>query len=86
MQKNESSLKINFKTTSNKAFQIFEATEKRTEHLKLIYEALLTIKPISTEYVRKFSLSSNVVTKIRSRRSDRYLNILIFSKNYFKSP
>lgn len=62
---------------------MFEATGKRTENLELLYKALNSIKPTSVENERVFSLSGGVITKIRSRLSDKAVNALIFLKAYF---
>ena len=63
-------------------FILFKNTGKRTENLQKLYEALLSIKPTSTDVERVFSVSSGFCTKIRSRLSDKSLTALVFLKNY----
>ncbi|KAL0859841.1 hypothetical protein ABMA27_010181 [Loxostege sticticalis] len=75
--------KTTTRATLKKEFQLFEATGKRTENLELLYKALNSIKPTSVENERVFSLSGGVITKIRSRLSDKAVNALIFLKAYF---
>lgn len=71
------------RTLIRKEFTHFESTGKRSANLENLYKALLTVKPTSTESERVFSLSSNFVTKIRNRLSDKSLNALVFLKAYF---
>jgi hypothetical protein len=66
-----------------KEFQLFESTGKRTPNLENLYKAVMTVKPTSTENERVFSLSGNIVTKIRNRLSDEAINALLFLKAYF---
>ena len=63
--------------------KFFTATGKRTETLKLLYNALCTIKPTVVENERVFSLSGNFVTKIRNRLSDKAVRALTCLKAYF---
>lgn len=64
-------------------FKLFEQSRKRTENLKFLYDALLTIPPSSVEAERAFSTAGNFATKIRSRLADRSLCNLVFLKKYF---
>ena len=65
-------------------FVLFKNTGKRTDHLQKLYDALLSIKPTSTDVERVFSVSASFCTKIRSRLSDKSLNALVFL-NFFSS-
>ncbi|KAJ2946728.1 hypothetical protein O0L34_g12787 [Tuta absoluta] len=67
-----------------KDFDLFTSSVKRTPNLDLLYNALRTIMPTSTESERTFSVSGNFATKIRSRLSDKSLSSLVFLKHYFK--
>jgi hypothetical protein len=44
-------------------FALFHKTGKRTENLELLYEALCSIKPTSTDKERFFSVDSNFSTE-----------------------
>lgn len=64
-------------------FATYKKTGKRTLTLQQLYDAILTIRPTSTESERVFSVSANFSRKLRSRLSDYSLNSLIFLK-YFR--
>lgn len=68
------------KSLIEKEFQLFESTGKRTPNLESLYKA---VKPTSTRNEHVFSLSGNIVSKIRNRLSDTAINALIFLKAYF---
>ena len=69
LKKNESpivsSRQDNFRWLKAK-FTLFKNTGQRTENLQKLYDALLTIKPTSTDVERVFSVCANFCTKIRS--------------------
>ena len=54
-------------------FQIYEKSYQKSENLKKLEKALLTIKPSSVESERIFSNVGRIVTKFRTRPSDDYL-------------
>ena len=58
-------------------------TGNRSENLQKLYDALLCIKPTSTDVERIFSICNNFCTKIRSRLADASLNALVFLKFYY---
>ena len=66
-------------------FVLLKNPGKRTDHLQKLYDALLSIKPTSTDVERVFSVSASFCTKIRSRLSDKSLNALVFLKFFYKS-
>lgn len=66
-------------------FTLYKNTGKRTENLEKILDALLTIKPTSTDVERVFSVCANFCTKIRSRLSDKSLSALVFLNYYYKT-
>jgi hypothetical protein len=51
--------------------------------LDLLFDALKTIKPSSVASERVFSISGNFVSRIRTRLSNRSVDILCFLKSYF---
>ena len=51
-------------------FQIYEKSYQKSENLKKLEKALLTIKPSSVESERIFSSVGRIVTKFRTRLSD----------------
>ena len=55
-------------------FNIYEKTYQKSENLKKLEKALLTIKPSSVESERIFSSVGRIVTKFRTRLSDENLN------------
>lgn len=65
-------------------FLLYRNTGKRSENLEKLFNALLTIKPTSTDVERVFSIATNFCTKIRSRLSDNSLNALIFLKFFYR--
>lgn len=71
------------KSIIKKEFLLFEQTKKRSPNLESMYKAFLAVKPTSTENERVFSISGNVVNKIRNRLSDKAINALVFLKAYF---
>lgn len=73
-----------FQSLTNE-FKIFEANGKRTSNLQNLLDALLTIKPTSTQNERNFSIATDYVTKKRTRMGDSTLDALCFLKHYFKS-
>ncbi|KAL3843279.1 hypothetical protein ACJMK2_021233 [Sinanodonta woodiana] len=64
-------------------FVLFKNTGERTDHLQKYYDALLSIKPTSTDVERVFSVSASFCTKIRSRLSDKSLNALVILKFFY---
>lgn len=87
LQKNESPAvapgQDNFKWLKAE-FTLFKNTGQRTENLQKLFDAILTIKPTSTDVERVFSVCANFCTKIRSRLSDKSLSALVFLKYYYK--
>lgn len=69
----------------NNEFKYFEATLKKSEHLELLHNALLTVKPTSVESERGFSAAGFFVSKLRSRMTDKTLNALCFLRCYFQN-
>jgi hypothetical protein len=66
-------------------FTAFARTGTRTDNLQKLYNALLTIKPTSTDVERVFSSTNWYCSKIRSRLSDKSLSALVFLKFYYKT-
>jgi hypothetical protein len=64
-------------------FSVFEATNKRTKNLDILFGALKTMKPSSVSSERVFFISGNFVSKIGTRFSHRSVDILCFLKSYF---
>lgn len=81
----ESQQKNLTKNIIKKEFQLYESTGKRTFNLEAIHKAILTVKPTSTENERVFSITGNIITKIRNRLSDKAINALVFLNAYFKN-
>lgn len=75
--------KLTHPKTLKAEFSLFEATNKRTKNLDLLFDALKTIKPTSIASERVFSISGNIVSKIRTRLSHRSVDVLCFLKSYF---
>lgn len=75
--------KLTNPTTLKAEFSLFDATNKKTKNLDLLFDALKTIKPSSVATERVFSISGNIVSKIRTRLSHRSVDILCFLKSYF---
>ena len=53
-----------------KEMSLFEATKKRSNNLKKLFHALITIKPKSVEPEKAFSATVLIVTKYRNRLND----------------
>jgi hypothetical protein len=68
-----------------KEMSLYEATCTLTTNLKMLLDALLTIRPTSTQKERYFSTSGIFVKKQRSRLSDRAINALCVLKFHFKN-
>ncbi|GBP39998.1 hypothetical protein EVAR_39227_1 [Eumeta japonica] len=71
------------KSIVKKEFLLFVQNGKRSPNIESMYKALLSVKPTSTENERVFSISVNIVNKIRNRLSDKAINALVFLKAYF---
>ena len=66
-------------------FNIYEKTYQKSENLKKLEKALLTIKPSSIESERIFSSVGRIVTKFRTRLSDENLNSLVILRQFYLS-
>jgi hypothetical protein len=62
---------------------VFEATNKRTNNLDILFDTLKTIKQSLVASEGAFSISGNFVSKIRTKLSHRSVDILCFLKPYF---
>ncbi|CAB3232768.1 unnamed protein product [Arctia plantaginis] len=71
------------KSIVKKELLLFEQTGKRSPNLESMYKALLSVKPTTTKNERVFSISGNIVNKIRNHLSDEATNALVFLKTYF---
>ena len=71
-------------TSLTQDFKMFEATRKRTEHLEMLFQSLMSVKPTSVESERTFSTGGGFCTKVRSRMSDATLSALVSLKKYFE--
>ena len=67
-----------------KEFNIFKSGGEMSGNMRLIFIALKSIKPTSTESERAFSESGNLVSLRRTRLSDKAIDALCFLKCYFK--
>lgn len=66
-----------------KDLEVFEKTNVMSERIQNLYKALLTIKPTSVTNERVFSSSGLFVSNLRTRLSDKSVNVLIFNKYFF---
>ena len=66
-------------------FAIFEKCYQKSENLKKLEKALLTIKASSVESERIFSSVGRIATKFRTRLSDENLNSLVILRQYYLS-
>ncbi|GFX78139.1 uncharacterized protein TNCV_5134871 [Trichonephila clavipes] len=87
--KNESFILFTQKSTSFNKFmkeemQLLNSTEIPPNIIK-ICEALKTIPPMSVESEKAYSAAGLLVTKLRTRLSDKSINCLCFLKSYFKN-
>ena len=62
---------------------VFEANGTRGRSLQLVYGYLLSIPPSSVEAERAFSAAGILCTKVRSRMSDKSLDMLCFLRSYY---
>lgn len=67
-----------------KEVNLFEATKQLPPNLKMIYDALLTIKPTSIDSERIFSDAGNICTKKKCSMSDKSIDALSFLKCFFR--
>lgn len=67
-----------------KELSLYELTGDLTPGLKMLFSALKSIKPTSTDSERVFSDSVNICSKRRSSLSDDSINELCFLKSYFR--
>ena len=69
-----------------KEMRCFEADPKnRPIRFQVVFAALLSIKPTSTEPERAFSIMGYFCTKIRNRLSDEALDAMVFMRQYLKN-
>lgn len=66
-----------------KDLKLFEATGEKSQRLKKLYDALVSIQPTSTSCEQVFSVAGSFKTKIRNRIMPRKLSILVWLKYYF---
>lgn len=64
-------------------FNLYRKTNNKTKNISLLFKAIQTVKPSSTECERAFSIAGKFCTKVRSRLSDQSLNALVFLKFYY---
>lgn len=67
-----------------KELTLYELTGELTPGLKVLFTALKSIKPTSTDSERVFSDSMNICSKRRLSLSDASISKLCFLKSYFK--
>lgn len=72
------------KSIMRQEFNLFEATNKRSHNLDMLYNALLTIRPSSVEAERVFSSTGFFFTNYRTRLIDIHLDALVFLRSHFK--
>ena len=68
-----------------KEFDLFDATGQRTTNIYLLLDALKSITPTSVESERSFSAAGLFVTKLRTRLSDRSVDLLCLLKSNYRS-
>ena len=71
--------------TLTQDFKMFEATRKRTEHLEMLFQSLMSVKPTSVESERTFSTGVVFVRKSAHGMSDATLSALVYLKKYLKN-
>lgn len=68
-----------------KEFTMYDRFLKRSPKLDLLFDALNSIQPTSTQSERNFSMAAHFVSKLRTRLSDEHVDALSFLKSYFIS-
>jgi hypothetical protein len=68
-----------------KEMSLYEITCTLTPNLKMLLDALITIRPTSAQSERNISTSGIFVSKQRSRLSDRAINALYVLKYHFNN-
>lgn len=66
-----------------KELSLFELHGRLSRNLKILFDALNSIKPTSTDSERVFSDSANICSKKRTLLADTNVNNLCFLKSYF---
>ena len=69
----------------SKEFYLFDAIGQRTTNIDLLLDALKSIPPMSVESERSFSTAGLFVTKLRTRLSDRSVDLLCLLKYHYRS-
>ena len=77
----QSDTKLEF--TLSDEFHLFQKTFEKTRRLKLLEDALLTLKPTSVESERIFSNVGRIATKYRMNLTDNNLNALVVLRAYY---
>ncbi len=72
-------------TCIKRELAVLESTGERPLSLEKLYCALKSLPPSSTEAERSFSSAGLFVTKLRSRLSDKTIDMLCFLRQYFKN-
>lgn len=75
---------IDFSKVITKELSLFELHGKLSRNLDMIFDALKSIKPTSTDSERVFSDSSNICSKKRTLLSDENVNNICFLKSFFQ--
>ena len=63
---------------------VFANSARRGRNLETIYDYLMSIPPTSVEAERAFSAAGALCTKMRSRLSDKTLDMLCFLRYYYR--
>ena len=64
--------------------RFYEKSEKLTQNLQLLYDALAQISPTSVPSEREFSKSASFITNKRTKLSDKSFDDICFLKDCFK--
>jgi hypothetical protein len=67
-----------------KEIDVYIDTGRLSEQLKLLKNALLSVKPTSVEPERNFSFTGNLVSKLRSSLGDDLIDDIVFMRCYYK--
>jgi len=71
------------KSTIQKHFQAYRTTKQLTEELRLLKNALLTLKSTSNQAEREFSITKRILDGNRQRLGPEVLDALIFMKCHY---
>lgn len=82
--KQKPSGQLDYEKVLKKEMSVYETEGVRGEHLSMVYDYLMTLKPTSVEAERAFSAAGYICSSVRSRLGDKTIDKICFLRSYFQ--